>query len=409
MDKNSEKNIRLRLNISLLVAAVLLVADLYAMINMPHEVIVIAIITVLFLVAIYFTMDSITTQLADEKKRKEEQYDNIFKSEKASYLLLRKTFDDLSELIEKGNQSRSANVEEIIHAQKAVAKVSIGRSKENADALMNSNDRIMEKITMLEAVLSDNVSQPAPETNKNDSVYAQNILDNQNKILQQLEVLQNALNAVGADAKTAAESAKQNFFTEERILAEENKIEKEEPQVQEAAVEEVPPVAEEAPVMEETPVEEAAPVMEETPVEEAVPVREEMPVEEETSVMEETPVEEGTPVMEETPIEEETSLMDETPIEEAASVIDETPIGEVPSDMGETSIGEEPAFSLDEDLSKYDDIMVDTLTDSEDNVPVEKIPLEDETVVDDKPAMPDLSDPNKVMTPDEIAALIANL
>ena len=76
-------------------------------------------------------------------------YDSIFKSEKASYLLLRKTFDDLYELIEKGNQSRKANVEDIIHAQKAVAKVSIGRSKENADALMNSNDHIMEKISML--------------------------------------------------------------------------------------------------------------------------------------------------------------------------------------------------------------------------------------------------------------------
>ena len=44
---------------------------------------------------------------------------------------------------------------------------------------------------------------------------------------------------IGADAKIAAESAKQNFFTEERILAEENKIEKEEPQVQEVAVEDV--------------------------------------------------------------------------------------------------------------------------------------------------------------------------
>ena len=279
-----------------------------------------------------------------EKNRKEEQYDSIFKSEKASYLLLRKTFDDLYELIEKGNQSRKANVEDIIHAQKAVAKVSIGRSKENADALMNSNDHIMEKISMLEAVLSDNVSHPAPETNKNDSAYAQNILDNQNKILQQLEVLQNTLNTIGADAKIAAESAKQNFFTEERILAEENKIEKEEPSL-----------------------------------------------------------------MEETPIEEEPSVMEETPIEEEPSVMEETPIEEVPSDMEETSIGKEEVSSPEEDLSKYDDIMVDTLTDSDDNVPVEKIPLEDETVVDDEPAMPDLSDPNKVMTPDEIAALIANL
>ena len=356
MDKNSEKNVRFRINITLLIAVVLLVADLYAMINMPQKFIILAIITALFLVAIYFLVDSISIYLMAEKNRKEEQYDSIFKSEKASYLLLRKTFDDLYELIEKGNQSRKTNVEDIIHAQKAVAKVSIGRSKENADALMNSNDRIMEKISMLEAVLSDNVSQPAPETNKNDSAYAQNILDNQNKILQQLEVLQNTLNTIGADAKIAAESAKQNFFTEERILAEENKIEKEEP-----------------------------------------------------SVMEETPIEEEPSVMEETPIEEEPSVMEETPIEEEPSVMEETPIEEVPSDMEEPSIGKEEVSSPEEDLSKYDDIMVDTLTDSDDNVPVEKIPLEDETVVDDEPAMPDLSDPNKVMTPDEIAALIANL
>lgn len=356
MDKNSEKNVRFRINITLLIAVVLLVADLYAMINMPQKFIILAIITALFLVAIYFLVDSISIYLMAEKNRKEEQYDSIFKSEKASYLLLRKTFDDLYELIEKGNQSRKANVEDIIHAQKAVAKVSIGRSKENADALMNSNDHIMEKISMLEAVLSDNVSHPAPETNKNDSAYAQNILDNQNKILQQLEVLQNTLNTIGADAKIAAESAKQNFFTEERILAEENKIEKEEP-----------------------------------------------------SLMEETPIEEEPSVMEETPIEEEPSVMEETPVEEEPSVMEETPIEEVPSDMEETSIGKEEVSSPEEDLSKYDDIMVDTLTDSDDNVPVEKIPLEDETVVDDEPAMPDLSDPNKVMTPDEIAALIANI
>lgn len=356
MDKNSEKNVRFRINITLLIAVVLLVADLYAMINMPQKFIILAIITALFLVAIYFLVDSISIYLMAEKNRKEEQYDSIFKSEKASYLLLRKTFDDLYELIEKGNQSRKANVEDIIHAQKAVAKVSIGRSKENADALMNSNDHIMEKISMLEAVLSDNVSHPAPETNKNGSAYAQNILDNQNKILQQLEVLQNTLNTIGADAKIAAESAKQNFFTEERILAEENKIEKEEP-----------------------------------------------------SLMEETPIEEEPSVMEETPIEEEPSVMEETPVEEEPSVMEETPIEEVPSDMEETSIGKEEVSSPEEDLSKYDDIMVDTLTDSDDNVPVEKIPLEDETVVDDEPAMPDLSDPNKVMTPDEIAALIANL
>ena len=397
MEKKKEKNYRLSLVISILIAACLFVADLYIMINMPQNVLALVAVNVLFLAAIYYVIDAVTRQISAAAERKEEQYDSIFKSEKASYLLLRKTFDDLYELIEKGNQSRKANVEDIIHAQKAVAKVSIGRSKENADALMNSNDHIMEKISMLEAVLSDNVSHPAPETNKNDSAYAQNILDNQNKILQQLEVLQNTLNTIGADAKIAAESAKQNFFTEERILAEENKIEKEEPQVQEVAVEEIPSAAGEATVMEETPIEEVPSDMEETPIEE------------EPSVMEETPIEEEPSVMEETPIEEEPSVMKETPIEEEPSVMEETPIEEVPSDMEELSIGKEEVSSPEEDLSKYDDIMVDTLTDSDDNVPVEKIPLEDETVVDDEPAMPDLSDPNKVMTPDEIAALIANL
>ncbi|MFQ8777212.1 MAG: hypothetical protein ACLR78_07100 [Roseburia sp.] len=64
-----------------------------------------------------------------EKNRKEEQYDSIFKSEKASYLLLRKTFDDLYELIEKETRFLKANVEDIIHAQKAVAKVSIEEVK----------------------------------------------------------------------------------------------------------------------------------------------------------------------------------------------------------------------------------------------------------------------------------------
>ena len=409
MEKKKEKNYRLSLVISILIAACLFVADLYIMINMPQNVLALVAVNVLFLAAIYYVIDAVTRQISAAAERKEEQYDSIFKSEKASYLLLRKTFDDLYELIEKGNQSRKANVEDIIHAQKAVAKVSIGRSKENADALMNSNDHIMEKISMLEAVLSDNVSHPAPETNKNDSAYAQNILDNQNKILQQLEVLQNTLNTIGADAKIAAESAKQNFFTEERILAEENKIEKEEPQVQEVAVEEIPSAAGEATVMEETPIEEVPSDMEETPIEEEPSVMEETPIEEEPSVMEETPIEEEPSVMKETPIEEEPSVMKETPIEEEPSVMEETPIEEVPSDMEEPSIGKEEVSSPEEDLSKYDDIMVDTLTDSDDNVPVEKIPLEDETVVDDKPAMPDLSDPNKVMTPDEIAALIANL
>lgn len=376
MEKKKEKNYRLSLVISILIAACLFVADLYIMINMPQNVLALAAVNVLFLAAIYYVIDAVTRQISAVAERKEEQYDSIFKSEKASYLLLRKTFDDLYELIEKGNQSRKTNVEDIIHAQKAVAKVSIGRNKENTDALMNSNDRIMEKISMLEAVLSDNVQPQPVETPQKDNAYSQDILENQNKILNQLETLQSLLNSIGADAKKAAQSAEQNFFTEERILAEESRIETEKPEVREVAVEEIPPVEEKTPVVEDAPIEEAAPVEEETPIEEAAPV------------VEETPIEEAAPIVEETPIEEETPVIEETPIGE------ELPVEDDAAELG---------------LSDFDDMMVDTLSGSDDDVPVEKIPPEDETVVEDKPSMPDLSDPNKVMTPDEIAALIANL
>ena len=40
----------------------------------------------------------------------------------------------------------------------------------------------------------------------------------------------------------------------------------------------------------------------------------------------------------------------------------------------------------------------------------DKVSIEEELAVEEeKPPMPDLSDPNRVMSPDEIAALLANL
>ena len=46
---------------------------------------------------------------------------------------------------------------------------------------------------------------------------------------------------------------------------------------------------------------------------------------------------------------------------------------------------------------------------AEEPAPVVEEPVIEAPVEEEKPPMPDLSDPNKVMSPDEIAALIANL
>lgn len=333
MEKSKDKNGRLRLDVSVLAAVVLFVADLYVMINMPQSFLILAAITVLFLAAIYFVADSILAQMKEAGDRKEEQYDNIFKSEKASYLLLRKTFDDLSELIEKGNKSQRENTDEIIHAQKAVAKVSIGRNKENTDALMNSNDRVMEKIMMLEAVLSENGQQLSSEMNDSE---VQDILKNQRRILEQLDNLRELLENVGANAVQAIRTEEPVSDFEERM-----------------------------PVNEE-------------PVEE-------IPAEEEDAPLEDTVLEDMEPA--------EETLSDEVPAEEALS--EETLSDEILPD-------EEP------DLSGLDDIMVDTLTGFDDESPAESTEAEGSEEANNL-VTPDFSDPGKVMSPEEIAALIANM
>ena len=70
MEKSKDKNGRLRLDVSVLAAVVLFVADLYVMINMPQSFLILAAITVLFLAAIYFVAVSILAQIKEAGDRK---------------------------------------------------------------------------------------------------------------------------------------------------------------------------------------------------------------------------------------------------------------------------------------------------------------------------------------------------
>lgn len=218
-----KKNSGFRMMIAILIAVVFIITDLYVMINLPENFLTIVIITILLLIAIFFAVDAVVSDMNEDRKRREEQYDNIFKSEKASYLLLRKTFDDLSKLVENGNRLQEGSKEEIIHAQKAVAKVSIGRNKENADALMNSNDRIMEKLTILEAVLSENAQPFSAETGG--GLQVEEIIENQNKILRELEKLQTAMKEIGEGRSEDAEEEIEEEIHEEMNLSEGDGIE----------------------------------------------------------------------------------------------------------------------------------------------------------------------------------------
>ena len=131
---------QLRLIINVLTAAIVFIVDLYVMINMPANIPVLVIVTILFLVAVYFILDTVQKDSREKSSQSEEVYDNILKSEKASYLLAKKSFEEISMMLEMADVKSEGSTEEIINAQKALSKVIISREKENADALMNSND-----------------------------------------------------------------------------------------------------------------------------------------------------------------------------------------------------------------------------------------------------------------------------
>lgn len=84
---------------------------------------------------------------------------------------------DLSEKILKSTES-DQKINELLRAQKGVAKVTIQRNKENALAIMNCNDKLLEHMTAMEEILrgavkeSDTRSQEAVITGLKEELLA---------------------------------------------------------------------------------------------------------------------------------------------------------------------------------------------------------------------------------------------
>ena len=109
----------------------------------------IAAITVIFMICLWGVISGFFSLSALKEDRREEQYDSIFKSEKASYLMLRKYFDEIEGKIEILQKESKIPTEDIINAQKGIAKVVINRNKENADAIMNLMNSLWRLLSIL--------------------------------------------------------------------------------------------------------------------------------------------------------------------------------------------------------------------------------------------------------------------
>ena len=155
MQDKKQKKTMLQLMFMILIFTVVLLTDFYAIINYPEEYILIAVITVILLIYLWGVVNGLFTLRTLKEERREEQYDSIFKSEKASYLMLKKYFEEIEEKIAILQEASKVPTEAIIGAQKGIAKVVINRNKENADAIMGSNEQLLDAVERFEARLKE--------------------------------------------------------------------------------------------------------------------------------------------------------------------------------------------------------------------------------------------------------------
>ena len=359
---------------SAIALAVLFILELYVMLNFPTDYRMLGIFGVLMLAALYLLIISIQKKMYQKETRMQEQYDMLLRSEKASYLMLKKTYEMMEKRMGQMEQTASVPADNIINAQKAIAKVTINRNRENAEALLNSNDQVMD---MLEAFQEKFHANNEALMNNQKTLIDQNnqdILSKQQELLSNISELDEYLKSgkIQDDLKSQLERTIEESIREAASYQAEKIASEVKTEAASAAKEAVKTKAQAAPAIEEEVLEPESVVQPE--VTEETPIVEEVvePAVEEASIVEET-VE---PVVEEAPIVEEAvePVVEETPIVEEAvePVVEETPIVEeaVEPAAEETVVEAEP--------------------------------------VNDTPA-PDLSDPNRMMTPEEIAALIANM
>lgn len=360
--EQKRENSQLKITFSVLIMVLSFLAELYTMIILKGNPIYLAGFGLVFLIFSYVLMNSVM-QLQYQKLREEkEEHEGLLKSEKASYLIIKKSFDEVFQRMDYIEKNLQLPTEELLTAQKAFAKININRSKENADALMNSNDILLEKIVSFEKTLQNNNEKLLDGQNQNMEQRLQEVILRQQELSSSIKELElNMRNEILQAVNSITSSQPQVIMQQPVQPPVMENVQPEEPMEEEPVMEE--PIVEE-PLIEEPVVEE--PIIEEPIIEE--PLIEEPVIEE--PIMEEPLMEE--PIVEESIVEE--PLMEEPTIEE--------PLVEEP--LIEEPVAEEPVIQVEE--------------------PAEEAEEEEEEVL-----IPDMSDPNKMMTPDEIAALIANL
>ena len=398
--KNKDSKARMQMIFGILLFAFIFMAELYAMVNFPKMFIVLAVLAVADLICLYVAINGIISVYETKYTRREEQYESIFKSEKASYLMLKKYFEEISVKLAYMEEASKIPTEEIVNAQKGIAKVIIKRSHENTDALMNSYEQLMDQFTTFqqgidglgtvagaykEEILSayKDEKSPAPKDEEvHDHAQDKEMVAKLQEIILAIKDMELRLNQTIMNSQKVVVSQPQVSVPVATPVV---------PQpAPQDHVEEIPAEPEISPEPEESmePEPEISPDLQESmePEPEISPEPEEsMEPEPEISPEPEESMEPEPEILPDIPEEESFEPEEEPPVMAADEIIPPDP---------EESIEEA------EELVEPDPIPEDAIVEeaNDENLPEEELS-----------PMPDLSDPNRAMSPDEIAALFANM
>ena len=398
--KNKDSKARMQMIFGILLFAFIFMAELYAIVNFPKMFIVLVVLAAADLICLYVAIRGVISVYETKYARREEQYESIFKSEKASYLMLKKYFEEISVKLAYMEEASKIPTEEIVNAQKGIAKVIIKRSHENTDALMNSYEQLLDRFDTFQKGM-DGFGTVA-------GAYKDEILS----------ACKDEISSVQKDGKEQEHSQDKEIAAklQEIIIAMKDmelrlnqtimnsqKVVVSQPQVSVPVA--APVVPQPAPQnhMEETPVEpEISPEPEESmePEPEISPdLEESMEPEPEISPEPEESMEsepEISPEPEES-MEPDPEILPDIPGGESFEPEEEPPVM-----AADEIIPPDPEESIEEaeELVEPDPIPEDAIVEeaNDENLPEEELS-----------PMPDLSDPNRAMSPDEIAALFANM
>ena len=362
MQDKKQKKAKIQVIFLILISTLVILADFYAIINYPKEYMLIAAITAIFMICLWGVISGFFSLSALKEDRREEQYDSIFKSEKASYLMLRKYFDEIEGKIEILQKESKIPTEDIINAQKGIAKVVINRNKENADAIMNSNEQLMETFEHLENKLKES-NDFIIESQKNV------IYDNLKDIMEKQQVLSDSIKDMEIRLSQAI-TANPIQFT---------------------ANVEMPKQTTDAP--------QSASAMEAIP--EPIPVNEPEPVVETPHVPEPEPVSETPHIPEPEPVVEPGPAAEES----VADTTNSNPNRQLSADEIAALFASANAGATEPESEPAEEVITEPVTEAP------QAP-EPEPVSEPEPAkspVVDLNNTNRNLTPDEIAALFSSM